>query len=102
MFEINGQNTHERPDIAVLSSIGEYTTFSVGDKTITFLTSKNLDRYTKVVEWDEGYIVVMCRMKNRPDEEREDYIDLVPILENLYIDPARFLKPIKEVQIKYA
>ena len=89
-------------EIAILSSNGEYTTFSVGDKTISFLTSKNLERYTRVVRWDEGYMVVMCRMKNRPGEEREDYIDLIPILQNLYIDPDRFLKPIKEVQIRYA
>ena len=91
-----------RDEIAILSSNGEYTTFSVGDKTISFLTSKNLERYTRVVQWDEGYMVVMCRMKNRPGEEREDYIGLIPILQNLYIDPDRFLKPIKEVQIRYA
>lgn len=86
---------------AILSSSGEYTTFSANGRTITFLTSKNLDRYTKVVEWDDGYIVVMCRMKSRPDEEREDYIDLIPILKNLYIDPVHFLSPIKEVSIQY-
>ena len=28
---------------AYLSNRGEYTTFSVGDRTITFLTSKNLE-----------------------------------------------------------
>ena len=29
-------------------------------------------------------------------------IDLVPILENLLIDPVSFLDPIKEVKIRYA
>jgi hypothetical protein len=86
---------------AILSSQGEYTTFSFNGRTITFLTSKNLDRYTQIKEWDRGYIVVMCRTKSSPETEREDYIDLVPILENLYIDPNRFLKPIKEVSICY-
>lgn len=86
---------------AILSSQGEYTMFTVGETTITFLTSKNLDRYTKIVEWDEGYIVVMCRMKNSPHQEREDYIDLIPILHNLYIDPSKFLKSVKEVRISY-
>ena len=28
-------------------------------------------------------------------------IDLIPILKNLYIDPLKFMKPIKEVKIKY-
>ena len=31
---------------AYLSNPGEYTTFSVGDRTITFLTSKNLEKRT--------------------------------------------------------
>ena len=31
---------------AYLSNRGEYTTFSVGDRTITFLTSKNLEKKT--------------------------------------------------------
>ena len=38
---------------AYLSNRGEYTTFSVGDRTITFLTSKNLEKYIEVVEWDQ-------------------------------------------------
>jgi hypothetical protein len=32
---------------AYLSNRGEYTTFSVGDRTITFLTSKNLEMKEK-------------------------------------------------------
>lgn len=87
---------------AILSSYGEYTTFTFKDRTITFFTGKNLERYTKIKEWDCGYIVVMCRTKSNPAIEQEDYIDLVPILENLYIDPYRFLSPIKEVAISYA
>ena len=31
----------------------------------------------------------------------EEYIDLIPILKNLYIDAAHFLKPIKEVRLAY-
>lgn len=87
---------------ALLSSYGEYTTFSFRDRTITFLTGKNLDRYTKVKEWDRGYMVVMCKTKTHPAVEQEDYIDLVPILENLYMDPDIFLEPIKEVAVSYA
>lgn len=88
--------------IAFLSSYGEYTTFSIGEKTITFFTGKNLERYTRVVEWDAGYLVVMCRTKSDPAMEQEDYIDLIPILENLYMNPTHFLKPVEEVQIRYA
>lgn len=33
--------------------------------------------------------------------EIEDYIDLIPILQNLYIDYQSFLNPIKTVEIRY-
>ena len=88
--------------IAVLSSAGEYSSFSFGNRTITFLTGKNLVRYTAVKEWDHGYLVVMCKTKSNPEQEQENYIDLAPILSNLYIDPNAFLAPIKGVQIRYA
>ncbi len=48
---------------AYLSNRGEYTTFSVGDRTITFLTSKNLEKYIEVVEWDGLRTVRMDSMK---------------------------------------
>jgi hypothetical protein len=35
-------------------------------------------------------------------EPEEEYIDLKPILDGLYIDSAAFLKPIKSVRIAYA
>lgn len=85
---------------AILSSVGEYTTFTYGGRTLTFMTSKDLDRYTEIKEWDNGYIVVVARYKSKG--EGEDYIDLLPILENLYMDADAFLKPIKGVEIRYA
>ena len=42
----------------------------------------------------------MAKYKNM--DEIEEYIDLVPILQNLYYDVDEFLAPIKEVQIDYA
>ena len=33
--------------------------------------------------------------------EIEEYIDLIPILHNLCIEPSEFLKNIKEVNIRY-
>ena len=85
---------------AILSSVGEYTTFTYGGRTLTFMTSKDLDRYTEIKEWDNGYIVVVARYKSKGEDE--DYIDLLPILENLYMDADAFLKPIKGVEIRYA
>lgn len=35
------------------------------------------------------------------DKEEEDYIDLIPILENLFIDPNEFLNGIERVRIAY-
>ena len=44
-----------------------------------FITSDKLERYTKVVEWDNGYLIVMAKYKEMP--EVEEYIDLIPILD---------------------
>lgn len=83
---------------AFLSNKGEYTFFKFRDRVITFLTRKRLERYTEVLEWDNGYIVVLYKNKN--EDKLEDYIDLLPILDNLYIEPE-FLAPIKKVEISY-
>ena len=85
---------------AFLSNKGEYTFFKFRDRVITFLTGKRLERYTEVLEWDNGYIVVLCKNKNE-DKLEEDYIDLLPILDNLYIEPEKFLAPIKKGEISY-
>ena len=58
-------------------------------------------KYGYIKEWDDGYLVVMAKYSHR-EESEEDYIDLVPILENLYIQPEEFLKSIKEVRIENA
>lgn len=90
MLSLNGE--------AVLSSSGEYTSFSYGGRNIRFMTSPALEKYVEVKTWDNGYIVVTARY-NGVDEE--EYIDLIPILKNLYIDVDDFLKPIKKVGIRY-
>ena len=82
-----------------LSSKGNYTSFTFGDRNIRFMTSPRLERYTAVKEWNNGYIVVMAKYEGT--DEEEEYIDLIPILRNLYIEPDEFLKNIKEVIIKY-
>jgi len=91
----------ERTDaLATLSSQGAYTIFQSGKHVIRFRTSPRLERYTQVKEWDRGYLVVMAKYQHIPQEE-EEYIDLVPILENLYFDPERFLRPIRKVRVHY-
>ena len=83
---------------AILGNNGEFTSFSHAGQTIRFRTSRHLERYTKIKTWDNGYLEVMAKYDNAPDEE-EEYIDLIPILKNLYIEPQEFLKNVKEVRI---
>lgn len=85
-------------DEAILSNDKEFTSFEFNGHNIRFRTSPRLERYTKVIEWDHGYIVVMAKYEGH--EEEEEYIDLVPILKNLYFDAEEFLAPIKKVKIK--
>ena len=85
---------------SILKSKGEYTIFQFNNDIIRFMTSARLERYTKIVEWDHGYLVVMAKYKNIG--EVEEYIDLIPILDKLYYDVDKFLEPIKEVKIDYA
>ncbi len=84
-------------DYAILTNDGKYTIFEFNDQRIRFITSDKLERYTKVVEWDQGYLVVMAKYKEMP--EVEEYIDMIPILNMLYYDTETFLKSIKEVKI---
>ena len=84
---------------AILSNDENYTIFEYNRQVIRFVTSSKLERYTQVLEWDHGYLVVMAKYKNIG--EVEEYIDLIPILQRLHYDPEAFLEPIKEVRIEY-
>lgn len=84
---------------AVLSNDGSFSCFSFGNRDIRFKTPRNLVRYLDVREWGNGYLVVDAEYEGMP--KTEEYIDLVPILENLYIDPDRFLAPIANVEVCY-
>ena len=85
---------------ATLSSVGDMTVFSFGNHVIRFKTSPHLERYTGIREWDNGYIVCTAKYDNNNQDE-EEYIDLVPILRNLYMDPETVLRPIQKVRVKY-
>jgi len=86
---------------AILSSAGGFTAFSFGGYNIRFKAPYSLERYTDVVKWENGYLVVMAKYRHN-NEPEEEYIDLKPILDGLYIDSASFLGPIKSVRIAYA
>ena len=92
-------NKENLSSVALLSNDGDMTSFRYGNRNIRFRTPKRLKRYTEVKEWDKGYIVVMADYEGWG--ETEEYIDLLPILKNLYINPETFLKPIKSVKIDY-
>lgn len=86
-------------DYAVLGKENNFIIFKYGNRIIRFKAPYSLERFTSVQEWDAGYLVVMAKYAHNEKSE-EEYIDLVPILENLYISPQEFLKPIKEVKIE--
>ena len=94
-----GRERIDENGCAKLSSSGSYTSFSYGGNTIRFLTSPRLLKYEKVLKWDNGYLEVIA---NYNGKEEEEYIDLVPILENLLMDAPAFLKPIERVEVSYA
>ena len=100
MMITKGEKRMEKTDEAVLSSFDRYTTFSYGGKTLTFRTCDGLDRYTKVLLWDHGYLEVMAKYKQK-DQEIEEYIDLIPVLDGLYMNKDSFLRPINNVRIAY-
>lgn len=83
---------------AVLSSSDGFTAFSFGGYHIRFRAPYSLERYVDVVKWDDGYLVVLAKYVHNA-ELVEEYIDMRTILDDLYIDSASFLKPIKSVRI---
>lgn len=101
LFVDKRQMRMDTNDTAILSSFENYTTFSFGGKTLTFRTCAGLERYVRVLTWDNGYIEVMAKYRQR-EEIIEEYIDLDPVLEDLYMDKETFLAPIKHVRIEYA
>ena len=87
-------------DYAILSNDSYFTIFKYKNHIIRFKAPYSLEYYTEVKEWDNGYLVVMAKYRHNNTEE-EEYMDLNPILENLYISPKEFLKTIKEVRVQY-
>lgn len=91
---------NEATNEAILSSKNEYTIFQYNRHIIRFRAPYSLEKYTQVKEWNHGYLVVMAKYSHSQNDE-EEYIDLIPILEDLYMDAEEFLTPIQKVRIQY-
>lgn len=98
--KLSSPSMNNDADTALLSNVGNITSFRFSGHNIRFLTSDKLEYYEDVKEWDNGYLVVTAKYKNSPSVE-EEYIDLIPILENLNFEPSEFLKPIEKVRVYY-
>lgn len=88
----------DKNGIAFISNKGRYICFSYNGHNVRFKGPYSLVRFDKVKKWDDGYLVVNAVYEHE-QEPVEDYIDLAPILEDLYIDPEEFLKGIKNVEV---
>lgn len=86
-------------EYGILTSRDRYTIFSYKGYTLTFMTSKDLIRYTEVKSIENGVLTVSCIGKVK--ENYEEYIDLVYVMKNLKMDPRVYLKGLKEVKIQY-
>ena len=85
---------------AYLSNEGQYTIFRYGDDRLKFIAPYSLEYYTRIKEWDKGYIVVMTKYAHNT-QEIEEFIDLLPVLDSLQLDREEFLKPIEKVEVAY-
>lgn len=88
-------------DTAYLSSDGSYTLFSFNNTRLKFAAPYSLEKYEKILYWDSGYLEVLAKYSHNSEPE-EEYIDLIPILKNLYIDVEEFLSSIRKVEVRYA
>ena len=84
-------------EYAILTNDKDYTIFKFKDYTLKFKAPKCLEWYSEVTKWDNGYIEVMTKYSHS-EELIEEYIDLIPILRNLFISKEE-LQDIKEVRV---
>ena len=85
---------------ALLSSEKGYTVFRFDNHVIRFKAPYSLEKYSEIKKWDHGYLVVTAKYMHNNEEEQE-YIDLVPVLNNLYFDTNKVLDSIKKVKVQY-
>ena len=88
-------------NMATLGNSNGFTEFRFWGVLIRFRAPYSLERYTRVKQWDAGYLVADAKYSHNSDDE-EEYIDLVPVLKDLYIDSDVFLSPIMNVEVAHA
>ena len=98
---MNNMSDSKEVDTAYLSNEGRYTIFSFGNNRLKFIGPYSLEYYVNIKEWDDGYIVVDTKYAHA-ENPIEEYIDLIPILDNLLMDKEAFLQPIKNVEVIHA
>ena len=97
---VENMEAHILLEEAYISNDHNYTIFKYADQVIRFKAPYSLEKYIEVKKWDKGYLVVMAKYEHS-NEPIEEYIDLMPILENLYIDASSFVNKIKKVRVMY-
>ena len=90
----------ELSNTAYLSNIGRYTVFRFRESRLEFIGPYSLERYDKVKEWDNGYMVVLAKYTHN-DYLIDEFIDLEPVLDHLLINKDEFLRPIHNVEVSY-
>lgn len=86
-------------NIAYLSKTNDCIIFSFNGRNIRFKGPYSLEKINQIVEWNKGYIVLYAKYSHS-EELIEDYIDLKPILSDLYIDAESFLSSIEKVEVR--
>lgn len=94
----NESGHDEANGVAYLSNRGRYTVFEYGDTRLMVIAPGSLERYLEVTEWDRGYIVAQTKYSINQDAV-EEYIDLVPTLMELGMDPEAFCAQIERVEV---
>lgn len=77
-------NSRLKSNEAILSSAEGYTAFSFRGYHIRFKAPYSLERYESVVNWDNGYLVVMAKYRHNPKAEEEYIADKADIIVNGY------------------
>ena len=85
--------------VATLGNRGDQTIFQYENHVICFEAPYSLECYTEVRKWDNGYLVVMAKYKHHQKPE-EEYIDLIPILQDQHYNVKECLAAIKNVVIE--
>lgn len=92
--------TDKQSRTAYLYSDGRYTKFLFRDNILTIIAPYSLERYLEVLKWDAGYMEVLTKYAHKTEPE-EEYIDLIPTLKSLCMDPERFVQEVDNVEVRY-